>query len=303
MKRFRKIFIVGSVVQLFLLSVTLTTIYRHQSSIIRNISGDWVYEFVEIEPENYPEGWVVEINLRLPEEDRFFLSFTDSTVSINRSEFLPYRIEQNIINPSIIIHKKEDIIKKTRMTRYGEVARIAVNEWDTLPLRVIGEIIKVDQLHYRRLLPKTNTHFDSILFMSGGCYGYCPVFSMMIHSNGRVFFRGESFTEKQGYYSGVLSESQSKSILSKFQQVDFENIDSNYGVGADAHSRHLVVYNEGKKHNVSVMFDYEPMELNILLHYFMELHKWIDLEKVLPFDIPSPLPSELIPLPILKYTP
>ena len=290
MKCLSKIVIIVSVVQLLLLVITLVTVSFRQSSVIRNISGDWVYEFVE--PKGLPEGVVF-----IREENRF-LSFTDSTVAMNGGDFLPYRIKQNIIKPSVIIYKKKDSIS---VTRYGEITRIAVNEWDTLPLRVIGKAIEIDQL-YHRLLPKTQVHFDSILFMSGGCYGSCPVFSMMIHSNGRVFFHGEKYTEKQGYYSGVLSESQSKSILSKFQQVDFENIGSNYGVGADGHSRHLEVYSEEKKRYVSVMFNYEPMELSILLHYFMELYKWIDLEEVLPFNIPSPLPPPLLPSPNVKFS-
>ena len=306
MRRISKVFTIVSVVQLFFLSVALVALYHHQpsvirniladigafgkqmifpyyyqSSVIRNIAGDWVYEFVEPE---YPEGYEGVVMIRLSNSgDRLFLSFTDSTVAMNWGEFVPYRIEQNknSNNPSIIIYKKQDSIK---MENYGEITRIAVNELDTLPLTVIGREIETDRV-YRRLLPKTQAHFDSILFASGGCYGACPVFSMMIHSDGHVSFHGGKCTEKEGYYSGVLSESQSKSILKKFQQVDFDRIDSIYGEHVvDDHSRYMILYSEGKKRLICVFSFYdEPMELSILLHYFTELYKWIDLEEVLPF--------------------
>ena len=292
-----KIFIVGSAVQLFLLSVTLSTVYCRQSSAIQNITGDW--EHFERRYENYPKDTceIIMDETILFEKTDFFLSFTDSTVAINWSDYVHYRIEQNIMNPSILIYKKQDSIK---VPRYGEVMRIAVNEWDTLPFRVIGkDILEIDNHRlYRRLLSKTQVHFDSILFASEGCYGYCPIMSMMIHSDGHIFFHGGKLTEKQGYYLGVLSKSQLESILNRFQQVDFDSIDSYYEPCVDCESRSMIIYSEGKRHRIHVSGNYsEPMELSILLHYLIELYKWIDLKEVLPFELKDieemfpPLPS------------
>jgi hypothetical protein len=249
----------------------------------------------EFEPPEYePEGLIYLI----PERKKLFLSFTDSTVAMNWDDFTSYRIEQNIINPSIIIYKKKDI----KEARYdGEITRISVNEWDTLPIRVIGDAL--DDIYnyriYRRLLPKTQAHFDSILFVSGGCYGSCPIFSLMIHSDGRVFFNGEKYTEKNGYYMGVLSQSQSKSILHKFQQVDFDSIIKSERIVADAHSCNLIIYSEGQKRQIRIddvhELDHEPAELSILFHYLIELYKWVNLEEVSSFKFKDI--EEIFPLP------
>ena len=298
-----KIFFVISVVSLFLLSVILTVKYSRQISVIQNITGDWVWKIEEFEKPKYDtESPIITPE---PHERRRFLSFTDSTVAINRTEFIPYRIKRNFISNSLI-YKKQDSIEIVPRNYDGKFTRIIVSEWDTLHFRVLREnVIEIDNRLYRRLLPKTQVSFDSILFASKGCYGLCPIMSMMIHTDGRVFFHGRKFTEKQGYYSGVLTKIQSESILKKYQQVDFDSIDSEYGRGwVDAHSCSVVLYSEGKKKVIHIgnYDDYEvPVEFGVLIHYLIELYKWVDLEEVSPYkfkDIeeifpPPPPPPKL----------
>ncbi|MDR0233158.1 MAG: DUF6438 domain-containing protein [Dysgonamonadaceae bacterium] len=297
LKKHFRVLIVVSTVQLLLISVALVTGYYRQAAAIRNLDiiGDWVWEpkeFFDTE-----SGHVVRMVIIEPERKGFW-SITDSTIVDNWGDFLPYRIEQNFIHANIIIKKNDSIMKiRNKITGDREIKRIVVNEWDTIPLfQIIQELRE-----HNRLLPKTQLHFDSILFISKGCYGACPLFSMMIHSDRRVFFYGERYTEKQGYYSGVLTQSQSESILKKYQQVDFDNIDSEYGRGwVDAHSCNVILYHEEKKRIIYVgsYDDYDgPVEFGVLLHYLMELYKWIDLKEVPPFEIasPSPSPPELKP--------
>ena len=249
------------------MTITVSAECCHNALTTWNISGDWV------NPEN-----------------KFFLSFTDSTVGIwNWGDFLPYRVEKDIV-----ISKKEDTI---RDTSYGKILRIVVNEWDTL-LRFQGikDTLKIniirdiwytseEQQKLYRLLPKNANMFDSILFVSTMCYGYCPAMRMMIHSDGRIFFHGKEYTEKQGYYSGILSKNLLESIINKFRQIDFNNIDSTYIAGyTDSQSRHLLLYREGKRQHIEVYgFEKEPVELDVFLRYLIEFYKLVDFKEVSPF--------------------
>jgi hypothetical protein len=127
--------------------------------------------------------------------------------------------------------------------------------------------------------------------------------TMMIHSDGCVFFHGIAYTEKQGHYSGVLTKSQSESILLKFQQVDFDSISSEFGSGwIDAHSCFVKLYYEGKKHPIFVLayrHNEGPLEFGVLIQYLMELYKWIDLKQVAPYEF-NDIEELFPPPPILK---
>lgn len=48
--------------------------------------------------------------------------------------------------------------------------------------------------------------FKSITLQRTACYGYCPVFSLVIFSDGHVLFNGEHFVEKKGKHSWNIGE-------------------------------------------------------------------------------------------------
>lgn len=46
--------------------------------------------------------------------------------------------------------------------------------------------------------------FKSITLQRTACYGYCPVFSLVVFSDGHVLFDGEHFVEKKGKHSWTI---------------------------------------------------------------------------------------------------
>ena len=50
------------------------------------------------------------------------------------------------------------------------------------------------------------TSFKSITMQRTACYGYCPVFSLVIFSDGHVLFNGEHFVEKKGKHSWTIGK-------------------------------------------------------------------------------------------------
>ena len=287
MRKRTKIFVIGSVIQLLLLSITLIAIYRFQSSVIQNITGDWVWAYEKsMFVDNYDDDMLKCVVIIDEFEEDKFLSFTDTIVAQNWGKFTPYRVKRNIIYPSRFIYTKVDSVRFANEW-------IVVNKWEATSFSMIGKDTLVvdniyDRQYYSRLLPKTQVRFDSILFVSDRWdYGTNPVMSMMIHSDGRVFFHGEDFTEKQGFYSGILSEKQSKSILNKLQQIDLDSVTTEYGnamFNTDFYA--VMIYSKGeKRHAVLYPENYEQfLELGIFLHYLIELYKWVDLKEVPPFE-------------------
>lgn len=48
--------------------------------------------------------------------------------------------------------------------------------------------------------------FKSITLQRTACYGYCPVFSLVVFSDGHVLFDGEHFVEKKGKHAWTIGE-------------------------------------------------------------------------------------------------
>ncbi|SKA13248.1 hypothetical protein SAMN04488128_102999 [Chitinophaga eiseniae] len=57
-------------------------------------------------------------------------------------------------------------------------------------------------------LTATDTiRFDSLYFKSTHCYGKCPAMEFQISKNRQLKFIGDSYSVKEGHYTGVLSDS------------------------------------------------------------------------------------------------
>ena len=65
-------------------------------------------------------------------------------------------------------------------------------------------------------------------FKKTACFGTCPSFSVMLFSNGRIFYRGESNVEKIGYFGSTVNSSFIYTLFQEAEKIDFFNLSENY---------------------------------------------------------------------------
>ena len=89
----------------------------------------------------------------------------------------------------------------------------------------------------------------------GACYGSCPVYSLQLHPDGRVEFRGEHFTGRCGTAEGRLSPGAWASLVERFHAIDYWQLRDVYSCGHDApHAITSIRVGEVEKR-----VDYDPL--------------------------------------------
>ena len=114
-----------------------------------------------------------------------------------------------------------------------------------------------------------------------GCFGTCPSMYLEIDSMGNFFFEGKNFTEKEGLYSGILSDDELKIIKSEINSIQLDKLSELYMARwTDDQTCGVSIKTKDKTYESSAYgFNNEPVELRILFHKLMELYKTIELKK------------------------
>jgi hypothetical protein len=73
--------------------------------------------------------------------------------------------------------------------------------------------------------------FDKIILSTSGCFGSCPMSSIIINSNGTVIFDGLSFTTLKGLYSGTIPRTKYDQLQNNFKKMNFDSLDNEYTSG------------------------------------------------------------------------
>jgi hypothetical protein len=77
---------------------------------------------------------------------------------------------------------------------------------------------------------KERNRFENsrILMSKGECYGYCPVYSIVINGTGKVQFEGKKNVKKQGKFEKQLTEKEISKIFNEFECANFFDFHSEY---------------------------------------------------------------------------
>ncbi|KGO86333.1 hypothetical protein Q765_12210 [Flavobacterium rivuli WB 3.3-2 = DSM 21788] len=73
--------------------------------------------------------------------------------------------------------------------------------------------------------------FDAVVVSSSGCFGSCPIVSMMISKDGCVSYIGSYHTSAKGNYTSKISMKDFNKIALRFKQADYMKLDNAYGAG------------------------------------------------------------------------
>jgi hypothetical protein len=64
--------------------------------------------------------------------------------------------------------------------------------------------------------------------LSNACYGYCPIYKVSIHADGRVAYHGERFVKRKGDATGQLTAAQLASVRAAFVRIDYFKLAASY---------------------------------------------------------------------------
>ncbi|HEY2580497.1 MAG TPA: DUF6438 domain-containing protein [Mucilaginibacter sp.] len=109
------------------------------------------------------------------------------------------------------------------------------NRWDDYKLVKLNDAILQFEIGKRsvickRLQIKKNRtpNFDKIILSTSGCFGWCPISSTIINSNGTVVFKGLGYTGKKGLYTGVISKEHYQQLQDNFRKFNFDSLKTRY---------------------------------------------------------------------------
>lgn len=78
------------------------------------------------------------------------------------------------------------------------------------------------------LFPKKNPPFRTIQISRGLCNGLCPDYSAVIHSDGKVEYKGKEFVKTEGEENWQMDEEQLNDLNYVLRKADFANLELKY---------------------------------------------------------------------------
>lgn len=249
------------------ISVFSTKIYSQQNN---SLVGDWVNN-----------------------EKRTILSFSDSLIGFYaKGEFQKYITKNDVIYYESIDELKPDLTKKTGSRIDLSIKRNIHSGFDTLGnYKISNDTLTINgyesgytmvygKQSFVRLNEVNSVVFDSILLATSMCFGHCPSMEIKVYPNGKFYFKGMAYTENRGSFMGILPSEKTDLLIKKVQQLNFPEYLSSYFSGfTKEQTIILIIYHSKKKEIYQVQGrSKEPLELDVLIHYLMELYKHVELQ-------------------------
>lgn len=189
------------------------------------IKGHWIAvkreeilkDTIKVDPEEPPAPPVLTGGAL---HDELFFYFKDSLVHYSFEDYWlnkrAYRMDSTVklYNGS----RKRFKISESQEFQVFESDSI---QWQTKgKIDLIKDTLIVKEKHqetkYVQLTRITKSDFDEIVINSSGCYGTCPVMSVIIQHDRKVFYYAEDHTVRKGLYQGELPEELFKVIWFRF---------------------------------------------------------------------------------------
>lgn len=78
---------------------------------------------------------------------------------------------------------------------------------------------------------QTNLNFDKIIMSTSGCYGSCPIMSIILNNDGSVLFKGLEYTGKKGLFTGHITKENFELLQHNFLTTNIDSLKSRYIAG------------------------------------------------------------------------
>jgi len=94
----------------------------------------------------------------------------------------------------------------------------------------------------------TNHGITEIGLERGGCYGTCPIYTLVLKSDGTFTYKGVQFVEKLGVFSGTIPVYRFNQLAQFLKDSGYMNLQDGYGeIGDDRETVYTTVVMNGKR--------------------------------------------------------
>jgi len=137
----------------------------------------------------------------------------------------------------------------------------------------------------------SNITLEQIILSKEPCFGTCPINSISIDKSGQIYFYGESYNSKNGFFQGKINPEIFEEIRRDLNKINFNNYKNDYGNYnvSDLPSTSVTFVREGKVYKS--IYDYgnaSPKELQSILVRISYLYQTTKLD---PIDNNFPIVS------------
>ena len=106
------------------------------------------------------------------------------------------------------------------------------------------------------------------------CFGTCPVYSAIIHKDGKVSYTGDMYVNKIGKHTFSLSSKQLKLLYDKIQSIDIKSLDTVYDSNiTDLPSNILTFYDDNCLPQTTIVRHNIPNNLRDLIDTISNIMK------------------------------
>lgn len=110
----------------------------------------------------------------------------------------------------------------------------------------------------------------SFAFSAGSCFGFCPIFDIILEESGEAIYVGKDYAHPSGIHSRMLSSAEKIQYLDLVNDINWDTIPEIYETPVADAPHYYFEYNDDVKTRVS--FEY-PESLKKLKNFFFEVQK------------------------------
>jgi hypothetical protein len=157
--------------------------------------------------------------------------------------------------------------------RWYRRASVLVRQWRFRPFLREGRPVRVqfraqvDVLppvrtprHHRRF-PNVPLDQIAISLIRGGCYGFCPTYSVTIRGDGRVRFEGIAHTLVEGVREATVPVACVERLVARFRAADFWSLDNRYRSDVTDSPEYVLTVTAGRR--TKTVADYVGIEVGM----------------------------------------
>jgi len=185
------------------------------------ILGDWIFEKESPKRKNYfysDFGYSFEKNGSCETKPGYYHEKRKTEKEERKTVFLGTKTKYKIAGDSLYIFNL--------LSRKWDPSKIVFVDSKNLKISSDKNII----LEFKKIEDKENeeANFDKIIISKSPCFGTCPINDIEINKNGDVYYYGEDYNLKNGYFKTKIKTSEFAKIQNDFKKTNFLELKDAY---------------------------------------------------------------------------